>query len=84
MIAPYLPQQNRVVERRNMTLLEMTQSILKHMDVPNYLWGEAVRHATYLINSTAMRTLICRRHTRALRGRNLILDTLEYLDVLGT
>lgn len=27
--APYMPQQNRVVERRNRTLLEMTRSILK-------------------------------------------------------
>lgn len=35
--APYSPQQNRVVERRNITLLEMVRSILKHMDVPNFL-----------------------------------------------
>lgn len=35
--APYTPQQNRVVERRNRTLLEMTRSILAHMKVPNYL-----------------------------------------------
>lgn len=40
--APYSPQQNGVVERRNRTLLEMTRSILKHMNMPNYIWGEAV------------------------------------------
>ena len=34
--APYTPQQNGVVERRNRTLLEMTRSILKAMNVPNY------------------------------------------------
>ena len=39
MTAPYSPQQNGVVERRNRTLLEMTRSILKHMSVPNNLWG---------------------------------------------
>ncbi|CAA7055273.1 unnamed protein product [Microthlaspi erraticum] len=44
--APYTPQQNGVVERRNRTLMEMTRSIMKHMHVPNYLWGEAVRHST--------------------------------------
>lgn len=55
--APYSPQQNGVVERRNRTLMEMTRSIMKHMDVPNYLWGEAVRHSTYLINRVATRTL---------------------------
>ncbi|KAG7533591.1 Reverse transcriptase RNA-dependent DNA polymerase [Arabidopsis thaliana x Arabidopsis arenosa] len=27
------------------------------MNVPNYLWGEAVRHATYLINRVSTRTL---------------------------
>lgn len=55
--APYSPQQNGVVERRNRTLLGMTRSILKHMSVPNYLWGEAVRHSTYLINRVATRVL---------------------------
>ena len=55
--APYSPQQNGVVERRNRTLMEMTRSIMKHMKVPNWLWGEAVRHSTYLINRVATRTL---------------------------
>lgn len=55
--APYSPQQNGVVERRNRTLMEMTRSIMKHMKVPNYLWGEAVRHSTYLINRVSTRTL---------------------------
>ncbi|KAG7571799.1 Zinc finger CCHC-type superfamily [Arabidopsis suecica] len=55
--APYSPQQNGVVERRNRTLMGMTRSLMKHMNVPNYLWGEAVRHATYLINRVATRTL---------------------------
>lgn len=35
----------------------MTRSILKAMECPNYLWGEAVRHATYLINRVATRVL---------------------------
>lgn len=56
--APYSPQQNGVVERRNRTLMGMTRSLLKHMSVPNYLWGEAVRHATYLINRVSTRTLL--------------------------
>lgn len=55
--ASYSPQQNGVVERRNRTLLEMTRSILKHMHLPNALWGEAVRNSTYLINRVATRSL---------------------------
>ena len=37
--APYSPQQNGVVERRNRTLMEMTMSVLKLMKMPNYLWA---------------------------------------------
>lgn len=55
--APYTPQQNGVVERRNRTLLEMTRSILKAMKVPNYMWGEAIRHSTYVINRVPTRAL---------------------------
>lgn len=78
--APYSPQQNGVVERRNRTLLEMTRSLLKHMGVPNILWGEAVRHATYLINRIATRSLIGRTPYEALRSKK---PNLEHLKVFG-
>lgn len=38
--APYSPQKNGVVERCKRMLMEMTRSIMKHMYVPNYLWGK--------------------------------------------
>ena len=78
--APYSPQQNGVVERRNRTLLEMTRSLLKHMGVPNIMWGEAVRHATYLINRIATRSLIGRTPYEALRSKK---PNLEHLKVFG-
>ena len=80
MTAPYSPQQNGVVERRNRTLLEMTRSILKHMGVPNNLWGEDVRHATYLINRVATRSLDGRTPYEALRG---VKPNLKHLKVFG-
>lgn len=55
--APYTPQQNGVVERRNRTLMEMTRSLLKGMKVPNHMWGEAVRHSTYIINRVSTKAL---------------------------
>ena len=64
--ALYTPQQNGVVERRNRTLLEMTR---KPMHVPNMLWGEAVRHSTYLINRVATRSLDKKTPHEVLRSR---------------
>ena len=78
--APYTPQQNGVVERRNRTLMEMTRSILKHMSVPNYLWGEAVRHATYLINRVGTRVLAGKTPYEAFKGRK---PNIEHLRVFG-
>lgn len=78
--APYSPQQNGVVERRNRTILEMTRSILKHMSVPNYMWGEAVRHVTYLINRAATRTLIYRTPYEMFKGSK---PNVSHLKVFG-
>lgn len=37
--------------------MEMARSILKHMNMPNYFWGEAIHHSTYLLNRMATRAL---------------------------
>ncbi|KAI3800975.1 hypothetical protein L1987_29075 [Smallanthus sonchifolius] len=39
---PYSPQQNGSVERRNMTILNMTRSIMKAMKMPQDFWAEGV------------------------------------------
>ena len=78
--APYSPQQNGVVERRNRTLMEMSRSLLKHMSLPNHLWGEAVRHATYLINRVATRVLEFQTPYEVFKGRK---PNLEHLRIFG-
>ncbi|KAG7582977.1 Zinc finger CCHC-type [Arabidopsis suecica] len=78
--APYTPQQNGVVERRNRTLMEMTRSILKHMRVPNFLWGEAVRHSTYLLNRIATRSLKDKTPYEMLRSK---VPSINHLRVFG-
>ena len=78
--APYSPQQNGVVERRNRTLMEMTRSILKHRNVPNLLWGEAIRHFTYLINRLATRSLLGKTPYEMLRERK---PNLSHLRIFG-
>lgn len=55
--APYTPQQNGVVERRNRTVVAMARSFLKEMKVPSFLWGEAIRHSVYVLNRLPTRSL---------------------------
>lgn len=37
--------------------MEIARSILKHMHMLSYLWGEAIRHTTYLLNRVSIRAL---------------------------
>lgn len=78
--APYTPQQNGVVEKRNCTILEMTRSILKAMKVLNYSWGEATRHATYLINRVPTRALHNQNPYECLKGKK---PSLSHIRVFG-
>ena len=77
---PYTPQQNGVVERRNRTLLEMARSILKHGNMPNYMWGEGIRHATYLINRVVTRSLDAQTPYEVFKGRK---PSMKHLRVFG-
>jgi hypothetical protein len=55
--APYSPQQNGVVERRNQTVVEMARCMLKSMAMPAMFWGEAVKCAVYILNRAPTRSL---------------------------
>jgi len=46
-----------VVERRNRTVVEMARTMLKSMNIPGRYWGEAVRHAVYLLNRLPTRAM---------------------------
>jgi transposase InsO family protein len=48
--APYSPQQNGVVERRNGTVVAAARSMLKAKGLPGWFWGEAVSTAVYVLN----------------------------------
>ena len=47
---PYSPQQNGVVERKNITLKEMMNTLLLSSGLPQNLWGEAILSANYILN----------------------------------
>jgi hypothetical protein len=47
---PYTPQQNEVVERKNISLKEMASFMLHAKSLPRRLWAEALNCATYIQN----------------------------------
>ena len=48
--APYIPQQNGVVERKNRTLIDMARTTLDEYQTPDLFWCEAVNTACHAIN----------------------------------
>src|SRR3954467_1310131 len=62
------PAQSGVAERKNWHLLEVARSLLFTMNVPKYMWGEAVLCATYLINMMPLPSLNNRASLQIFRG----------------
>ena len=52
------PPQNRVVERKNRTLQEMTQTRLCENNLPKHFWAEAVNTAYYISNRVLLRAIL--------------------------
>ena len=48
--APYTPQQNGVMECKNMTLVEMARTMLDEYKTPPRFWPEAIDTACHIIN----------------------------------
>ena len=51
--APYTPQQNGVVERKNRTIMGLVRSMLNEKELPLKLWGEAVSTCVYVLNRSS-------------------------------
>jgi hypothetical protein len=54
--APYTPQQNGVVERRNQTVMVAARCMMKAKKLPSMFWGEAVSYAVYVLNKTLLKS----------------------------
>jgi transposase InsO family protein len=67
---PDTPPQNGVAERKNRHILEVARSLMFTMNVPKFLWSEAVLTATYLINRTPSRILGMKTPCEMLIGEN--------------
>ena len=60
--------------------MEMARSLLKSMNVPGKYWGEAVRHAVYLLNRLPTKAMGERTPFEAWNGRK---PHLGHLRVFG-
>ena len=50
-------QHNRIAERRNRTLLDMVRCMLIHSSLPEFLWGEALKTAAYILNQVPSKSV---------------------------
>ena len=48
--APYSSTSNGVVERKNKTLIELTNAMLIESSAPLYFWGEAILTTCHVLN----------------------------------
>ena len=55
---PGSPKQNGVAERRNRTLMEMVRSMISRTNLPDFLWGEALKTALYILNRVPTKAVL--------------------------
>nr|GEV77311.1 putative RNA-directed DNA polymerase [Tanacetum cinerariifolium] len=66
------PQQNRVVERRNQTLVEAARTMLNFSCAPLFLWAEAIANACYTQTAPSFTDDLEKHHMSLLTAENQI------------
>ena len=79
--APYTPQQNGVVERKNKTLLDMAMTMLGEFKTPERFWTEAVSTACHAINRVYLHRLLKKTSYELLTGNK---PNVSYFRVFGS
>jgi len=81
--APYTPQQNGVVERRNQTVVATARALLKQRGMPAIYWGEAVMTAVHLLNRSPTKALDSMTPYEAWHGRKPVVSHLRIFGCLA-
>jgi hypothetical protein len=79
--APYTPQQNGVVERKNRTLIDMARTMLGEFKTPERFWSEAVNTACHAINRVYLHRLLKKMSYELLTGNK---PNVSYFRVFGS
>ena len=78
--APYTPEQNGVLERKNRTITQMACSLLKGKQLPNQYWAEAVATTIYLVNLSSSKAVLDQTPYEAWKG---VKPSIAHLKVFG-
>ncbi|KAK1651151.1 hypothetical protein QYE76_068956 [Lolium multiflorum] len=78
--APYTPQQNGDVERKNRTIIEMARTMLSEFNSPHNFWGEAISTAVHYSNRLFLRPLHNKTPYELLTGNK---PNVMYIRVFG-
>ncbi|WVZ73864.1 hypothetical protein U9M48_022122 [Paspalum notatum var. saurae] len=81
--APYSPQQNGVVERKNQTVVGMARCMLKAKGMPAAFWGEAVTTAVYILKRASTKALDGQTPFEAWHGRKPDVSLLRTFGCIG-
>jgi hypothetical protein len=79
--APYTPQQNSVVERKNRTLIDMVRTLLGEFKTSERFWSEAVNTACHAINRVYLHRLLMKISYELLTGNK---PNVSYFRVFGS
>jgi hypothetical protein len=79
--APYTPQQNGVVERKNMTLIDMARTMLGEFKTPEQFWSEDVNTACHAIRRLYLHRLLKKTSYELLTGNK---PNVSYFRVFGS
>ncbi|KAK1684352.1 hypothetical protein QYE76_045200 [Lolium multiflorum] len=80
--APYTPQQNGVVERKNRTIIEMARTMLSEFNSPHNFWGEAISTSTTPTGSSSVPSTT-KPHTSSLPNNKGKLGKFETRTIEG-
>jgi transposase InsO family protein len=78
--APYTPQQNGIVERKNHTLIEAPRTMLDEYKTPDSFWAEAINTACYAANCLYLHNYLNKTPYEIITGKKL---SVHYFRVFG-
>jgi hypothetical protein len=67
--SPYTPQQNGVVERKNITILDIARTMVDEYKTPDRFWAEAINTACYFINQLYLHQILKKTSYELLTGK---------------